>query len=108
MLRLLRMARMTRVATAVPELAVLVKGMATAIRSVITILTMLFLIIYGISIIMYDLMEYSREQSHSDQPSFGAQHFPSVQAGMYSLFMQVVCGFDADFISGAWSAGGII
>merc|ERR1739844_309725 len=54
LLRLTRMARMVRLLRAIPELMVVVKGLAVAMRSVLFTLCLLLLIIYVFSIIFVE------------------------------------------------------
>lgn len=86
--RLSRLARMSRLVRAVPELQVLVKGIVLALRSVLAILCALILVIYIFAITFTALLSEDNDQ------------FQGVWHSMNFLLMQVLCGFDADFVTG--------
>eukprot|EP00927_Polykrikos_kofoidii_P027370 TRINITY_DN24105_c0_g1_i1.p1 TRINITY_DN24105_c0_g1~~TRINITY_DN24105_c0_g1_i1.p1 ORF type:complete len:602 (-),score=116.54 TRINITY_DN24105_c0_g1_i1:136-1941(-) len=78
LLRLSRLARMARILRSMPELMILIKGMAVACRSVFFTLILLFLIIYIFSIVF--------TQMSSDAPSLQG-HFGEVSTSMYTLLL---------------------
>lgn len=78
-LRLVRIARIVRLLRAIPELLILVKGLAAAARSVILTLVLLLVIIYIFAIIFRQL---------TDGTSLGAEYFESVPAAMVSLLLR--------------------
>jgi hypothetical protein len=79
LLRLSRMARMARLLRAMPELMVLIKGMATAMRSVFFTLCLLIGIIYVFGIAFVQLMKGT---------SAGDVYFQTVPDAMNSLLLQ--------------------
>lgn len=97
--RLTRVARMARLLRAVPELMILVKGMATAMRSVFATLCLLFLVIYIFAIIFVQLL------SGTALGGTYVHKFDSVPTACNFLLVQVVTGFDADFIDAMLTKG---
>eukprot|EP00404_Azadinium_spinosum_P019223 CAMPEP_0180490978 /NCGR_PEP_ID=MMETSP1036_2-20121128/39405_1 /TAXON_ID=632150 /ORGANISM="Azadinium spinosum, Strain 3D9" /LENGTH=429 /DNA_ID=CAMNT_0022499211 /DNA_START=1 /DNA_END=1290 /DNA_ORIENTATION=- len=79
LVRLVRMARMARLLRAMPEIMVLVKGMATAMRSVFFTLCLLVLITYVFAIIFTQLTAGT---------SIGNDYFASVLDSMYTLVIR--------------------
>jgi voltage-gated sodium channel len=77
-LRLLRLSRLARMLRSMPELLILIKGMAAASRSVFFTMCLLLLVIYIFAIIMRQL---------SDGSEAGAKYFESIPAAMYVLLM---------------------
>mmetsp|Transcript_2417 Transcript_2417/g.4445 ORF Transcript_2417/g.4445 Transcript_2417/m.4445 type:complete len:617 (+) Transcript_2417:49-1899(+) len=75
-LRLARMARMARLFRAVPELMIMIKGMAVASRSVLVTISMLIIILYIFGIAFTQLMDGSEA---------GQMYFPDVATSMTSL-----------------------
>lgn len=78
LLRLSRMARMVRLFRAMPELLILVKGMAAASRSVFFTLCLLFAVLYVFGIAFRQLTEGTR---------VGDEYFSTVAASMYTLLI---------------------
>lgn len=78
LLRLTRMARMARLLRAVPELVILVKGMAHAARSVFFTLLLLLILLYVFAIAFKQLMEGS---------DVGLRYFRSVPESMNTLWL---------------------
>jgi len=79
LLRLTRMARMVRLLRAVPELMILLKGMAAAMRSVFFTFFLLLIMIYLFGILFTQLA--------GDDPVL-SEHFGSVPESMYTLLMR--------------------
>jgi len=80
LLRLLRIARMARLFQAMPELLILVRGMAAATRSVGTTLTLLFIMLY-----IYGLLFRSLTMTI---PALSGAYFGSVPCSMYTLVIR--------------------
>eukprot|EP00930_Biecheleria_cincta_P087636 TRINITY_DN76866_c0_g1_i1.p1 TRINITY_DN76866_c0_g1~~TRINITY_DN76866_c0_g1_i1.p1 ORF type:complete len:717 (+),score=148.80 TRINITY_DN76866_c0_g1_i1:89-2239(+) len=80
-LRLLRTARMAKLMRAMPELMLLVKGMAVACRSVLFTLLLLMIFVYVFAIIC---MQLSR-----DTPLEG-RYFPRFHEAMFNLLFEAV------------------
>lgn len=78
LLRLTRMARMVRLLRAIPELMILVKGMAVATRSVFFTLCLLVVIIYIFGIAFTQL---------TLDTNIGAEYFKTVLASMNTLLL---------------------
>jgi len=87
-LRLFRVARMARLMRMLPELCVLVKGMAAGMRAIAAVMVMGFLILYVFAIVFVQLGT-----------------FANVPAGIQFLLSQVLCGFDSDFFQKQLEAG---
>eukprot|EP00933_Yihiella_yeosuensis_P063432 TRINITY_DN6656_c1_g1_i1.p1 TRINITY_DN6656_c1_g1~~TRINITY_DN6656_c1_g1_i1.p1 ORF type:complete len:674 (-),score=102.16 TRINITY_DN6656_c1_g1_i1:83-1954(-) len=87
--RTLRALRLSRLFRSVPELMILINGMAMAIRSVCTTLVLLVLITYTFGIIFTQLL--------SGSPLFEGT-FDTVPQSTNFLLLQVLCGFDITFI----------
>jgi hypothetical protein len=87
--RLLRISRMTRLLRSMPELFILVKSIGTAMRCMCATLCMLIIVIYVFSILFTQLTEGTQIKH---------DHFGSVPEAMNFMLLQVLCGFDADFI----------
>jgi len=81
LVRLTRMARMAKLLHAVPELIILIKGIAVAARTVFFTLLLLALIIYFFAIVF--------RQVTSDT-EIGDRYFPSVTASMSTLLLDGV------------------
>lgn len=79
LLRLTRMARMARLLRAVPELMILIKGMAAATRSVFFTLCLLVAIIYVFAIAFVQLTK---------DTSFGDTYFKTVGLSMFTLLLR--------------------
>lgn len=90
LVRLTRMARMARLLRAVPELIILIKGIAVASRSVIFTLILLVIIIYFFAIVFRQL---------SDDTDLGEQYFRSVPAGMQNLLLDGVLPDQGGFVN---------
>eukprot|EP00429_Kryptoperidinium_foliaceum_P055506 CAMPEP_0176090638 /NCGR_PEP_ID=MMETSP0120_2-20121206/45393_1 /TAXON_ID=160619 /ORGANISM="Kryptoperidinium foliaceum, Strain CCMP 1326" /LENGTH=704 /DNA_ID=CAMNT_0017424519 /DNA_START=65 /DNA_END=2179 /DNA_ORIENTATION=+ len=76
--RLTRMARMARLLRVMPELMILIKGIATATRSVFFTLCLLGMLLYIFSIAFTQLLVDSE---------VGAKYFPDVGTSMYTLLV---------------------
>eukprot|EP00931_Biecheleriopsis_adriatica_P046132 TRINITY_DN26478_c0_g2_i1.p1 TRINITY_DN26478_c0_g2~~TRINITY_DN26478_c0_g2_i1.p1 ORF type:complete len:587 (-),score=106.44 TRINITY_DN26478_c0_g2_i1:365-2125(-) len=94
--RLTRIARLSRVISLVPELEVLSKGMAAALRGMLVTLSMLLIIIYIFAIMFTQLL--------AGTPT-GSGHFDSILQAMNFMLLQVLCGFDADFFTSLAQTG---
>jgi CYTH domain-containing protein len=81
LLKLMRMTRVMRLLRAVPELMILVKGLRSALRSVIFTLTLLLIFIYIFSLVITQIAEGSEMKE---------THFPSMLPTMVFLFLQGV------------------
>jgi len=95
-LRLLRVARMARLVRNMPEVMILVKGMAMAMRSVMVVLCLLVLVIYIFAIVFTQLLAGT---------IWSEGCFDTVPQAMNFLLMQVVCGFDESAIKRMLAAG---
>eukprot|EP00928_Gymnodinium_smaydae_P011598 TRINITY_DN14262_c0_g4_i1.p1 TRINITY_DN14262_c0_g4~~TRINITY_DN14262_c0_g4_i1.p1 ORF type:complete len:813 (-),score=191.96 TRINITY_DN14262_c0_g4_i1:85-2490(-) len=78
LLRLLRLSRLVRMLRSMPELMILIKGMASASRSLCITLVLLLLLIYIFAIIFRQL---------TDGSITGALYFNSIPGSMYSLLL---------------------
>jgi hypothetical protein len=87
--RLTRMARMAKLLRAIPELVILIKGMAVASRSVGFTLILLTLLIYFFAIVFRQLM---------DNTEVGDEYFYSVPKSMMSLLMDGVLPDQASIV----------
>merc|ERR1719498_444639 len=76
--RLSRMARMARLLRSIPELMIMIKGMAAACRSVFFTLCLLAFLTYVFAIAFKQL---------TDGTTVGSQHFNGVFQSMYSLLV---------------------
>merc|ERR1719424_2451196 len=83
LVRLVRVARATRLLHSCPELCTLAKGMIAGMRSVMSVLCLLSLIIY-IFAIMFTM-------TLSESSAVPSSSFATVPASMDFLFMQVLC-----------------
>lgn len=88
--RLTRVARTARLLNSIPELLILAKGIAVSMRSVFIILCLLLLVVYIFAIIFTEILEES--------PLKEAK-FDTVPDSMNFLLVQVLCGFDPDFLT---------
>jgi len=79
LLKLTRMARMIRLLRAMPELMILIKGIAVAFRSVIFTLCLLLIFIYLFAILFKSLLE---------DHEVGKELFPSIPTAMLNLLTQ--------------------
>ncbi|CAK0830324.1 unnamed protein product, partial [Prorocentrum cordatum] len=103
-MRLTRLARMARLMRSVPELLVLVKGLTVAIRSVTCTLGLLLLVIYCFAVLFVQLLGRKGSVPKNGAQLSGGEElldgaFSSVPWAMHTLLMQVLCGFDAVFIT---------
>jgi hypothetical protein len=96
LLRLSRMARMARLLRAMPELMVLIKGMAVAMRSVFFTLCLLAGLIYVFAIAFVQLMKDTEN---------GNTYFPTVPDAMNSLLLDGVVPDQSTIISGVGDEG---
>lgn len=94
LLRVSRVVRLNRLVRAVPELAILVKGIVCAMRSVAAILTLECLVIYVFAIIFTVLL--SNQEATA---LVGEGKFQGVLQSCNFLLLQVLCGIDADFLT---------
>mmetsp|Transcript_98742 Transcript_98742/g.156118 ORF Transcript_98742/g.156118 Transcript_98742/m.156118 type:complete len:528 (-) Transcript_98742:130-1713(-) len=76
--RLLRLSRLLRMLRSLPELMILIKGMITAMKSVLYVLCLLVLIIYVFAIMFTQLAEGTE---------YGTVFFDTVPLSMYSLLI---------------------
>merc|ERR1719401_1154326 len=76
--RLTRMARMARLLRSIPELMIMIKGMAAACRSVFFTLCLLALLTYVFAIVFKQLTEGTQ---------VGQAYFSTVLRAMYSLLL---------------------
>eukprot|EP00933_Yihiella_yeosuensis_P071291 TRINITY_DN7949_c1_g1_i3.p1 TRINITY_DN7949_c1_g1~~TRINITY_DN7949_c1_g1_i3.p1 ORF type:complete len:535 (+),score=56.54 TRINITY_DN7949_c1_g1_i3:107-1606(+) len=72
-----RMARMVRVLHAIPELLILIKGIAAAMRAVFFTLILLFIVLYLFGVFMTQLAD----------GEVGKEHFGTVPQSMYTLII---------------------
>lgn len=79
LVRLVRMARVIRLLNALPELMVVIKGMAVATRAVSCTVLLMLLIIYVFAVAFRQL---------SDDSAFGDKHWPNVPTTMRYLLLQ--------------------
>jgi len=96
--RLTKMARMARLLRAMPELVVLIKGMAIAMRSVFFTFTLLTGIMYIFAIAFVQLMKGT---------DAGLLYFPDVPSAMNSLLLDAVMPDEAAIIEGVGADGWI-
>ncbi|CAK0797051.1 unnamed protein product, partial [Prorocentrum cordatum] len=98
LLRLARMARMVRLVTAVPELMIIVRGMAAAARSVILTLFLLTILTYVFAVALRQV---------TDGTDVGGAYFRSVPAAMASLLLHGTIPDQAPFLetSAKWGDG---
>jgi len=89
--RLTRVARTARLLSSVPELMILAKGMFIAMRSVVAVLCLLALVIYVFGIIFVELFSGEAGAAVSGK-------FDNVPQSMNFLLLQVITGFDGDFL----------
>lgn len=90
MAKLFRMGRAVRLMRALPELAILVKGISIATRSVFFTLLLLMLIIYVFAITFRQL---------TDGTAIGDQYFPSVPTSINSLLLDGVLPDNAQIVN---------
>lgn len=81
LVRLLRLARIVRLVRTIPELMILIRGIAVAARSVFVTLLLMFVIIYGFTIACMQLTKNSDMRQ---------THFPSVGQTMMNLLLRGV------------------
>lgn len=94
LLRLLRLSRLVRMLRGFPELMILIKGMLTALASVVYVLVLLVLLCYVFAIACTQLT--------ANSPVIHEEYFSSVPGAMYSLFIHAVFMDSlADFMRGA-------
>merc|ERR1719214_304471 len=77
--RLLRLSRLMRMLRSLPELMILVKGMATAMKSVVYVMCLQVIITYVFAIAFTQLAVGT--------PSIGEKFFSNVALSMYSLLI---------------------
>jgi hypothetical protein len=94
--RLARVLRMSRIFRSVPELFILAKGMIMALRSVAITLVLLLVMTYTFAIFLTEALSTS---------AVSQGNFVNVPASMNYLMLQVVCGFDSDFITSLYHDG---
>jgi hypothetical protein len=85
--RCTRMARMARLMRAVPELVILVKGIAVAARSVCFTIVLLFIIMYVYAILVRQLVPATTSSKGSE---IETEFFPSVPKAMFVLLLDGV------------------
>mmetsp|Transcript_79417 Transcript_79417/g.247214 ORF Transcript_79417/g.247214 Transcript_79417/m.247214 type:complete len:597 (-) Transcript_79417:56-1846(-) len=79
--RLLRLTRITRLMRMIPELMVLVRGMVAGMRSVLTVMCLLMVVMYVFAIAFTQLARDS---------SMGTKHFDTVGESLYTLLVHGV------------------
>jgi len=99
LLRLSRMARMARLFRAIPELAVMIKGMKAAFRSVVVTLTMLAIVIYTFGILFTQLLAGT---------ATGKEYFDTVPDSMNSLLAYGIIMEDTPQVLDALGAENIL
>jgi hypothetical protein len=93
--RIFRLARLSRVARAgkllrsAPELMILAKATVLALRSVMAVLVMLVLVLYVFAILFTQLLQGMEVAKGK---------FETVPQSMNYLLIQLLCGFDSDFM----------
>lgn len=97
-LRISRVARVSLLVKSMPELVVLLRGMAMALRSAFAVLFMEVLIIYIYGIIFTLLLK------HED---VGRGNFENVPQAMFFLVTQLLAGFDIPTFSTILEAGSV-
>eukprot|EP00931_Biecheleriopsis_adriatica_P042720 TRINITY_DN24361_c0_g1_i3.p1 TRINITY_DN24361_c0_g1~~TRINITY_DN24361_c0_g1_i3.p1 ORF type:complete len:750 (+),score=135.63 TRINITY_DN24361_c0_g1_i3:41-2251(+) len=90
LVRLTRAARIAKLLDFLPELRILVKGFLLAIRSTFTIVLFLALVIYVFSLVFTQVL---------GDCMVGSSSFESVPATMNFFLLQVLCGFDSQFLN---------
>jgi len=100
--RVFRLARLTRVARtgkllrSAPELMILSKAIVLALRSVMAVLVMLTLVLYVFAILFVELLSGSH---------VGESKFENVPQAMNYLLIQLLCGFDVEFMTNMVNTG---
>merc|ERR1719236_424897 len=77
--RLLRLSRLMRMLRSLPELMILIKGMVTAMKSVVYVMCLLVIITYVFAIAFTQLAVGT--------PTIGEDYFANVAHSMYSLLI---------------------
>eukprot|EP00931_Biecheleriopsis_adriatica_P034090 TRINITY_DN19727_c0_g1_i2.p1 TRINITY_DN19727_c0_g1~~TRINITY_DN19727_c0_g1_i2.p1 ORF type:complete len:903 (-),score=185.46 TRINITY_DN19727_c0_g1_i2:68-2731(-) len=90
LVRLLRLTRLTKLLRAIPELAIIMKGLAFAARSVAIFFVLWMVIIYVFSILFGQFLRGS---------SAGTKYFSTVPEGMNTLFLHGVLSGQAEMIN---------
>merc|ERR1719440_604856 len=90
LVRLLRVARATRLVHSVPELLILVTGIGAGMRSVLAVFALSALVIYVFAVIFTQLLSGT---------AVAAGIFDNVPQSMNFLMLTVLCGPDSDFAS---------
>lgn len=98
LLRISRVARVSLLLKSMPELVVLLHGMAMALRSAFAVLVMEGLIIYIYGIIFTLLLKHEE---------VGRGNFENVPQAMFFLVTQLLAGFDIPTFSTILEAGGV-
>lgn len=89
LVRIVRMARMAKLLRAMPELSILIKGLAIASRGVFFTMFLLLIMVYFFAIVFRQL---------SDGQELGQTYFKSVPDAMISLFLDGVLPDQADIV----------
>lgn len=89
--RLTRLPRVFKLSAALPELMILAKGIAAAMRSVTVIMLFMGIVIFFFGIIFTDLLRGVETFTDRDD-------FSDVGTSMNTLLLQVLCGPDSDFM----------
>mmetsp|Transcript_38371 Transcript_38371/g.90201 ORF Transcript_38371/g.90201 Transcript_38371/m.90201 type:complete len:594 (+) Transcript_38371:111-1892(+) len=97
--RLLRISRMSRLLRSLPELFILVKSIGAAVRCMFVTLCMLVIIVYIYSIMFTQLLSGAE---------VAEGHFDTVPEAMNFMLLQVLCGFDTEFVSRLLHEGGLV
>eukprot|EP00927_Polykrikos_kofoidii_P085954 TRINITY_DN9488_c0_g1_i1.p1 TRINITY_DN9488_c0_g1~~TRINITY_DN9488_c0_g1_i1.p1 ORF type:complete len:749 (-),score=141.38 TRINITY_DN9488_c0_g1_i1:22-2067(-) len=96
LVRLTRMARMARILRAIPELIILIKGIAVASRSVFFTLVLMLIIMYVFAIILRQLCEQLVDVD--SDPELIDRYFSSVGHSMSTLLLDGVLPDVADVV----------
>mmetsp|Transcript_123780 Transcript_123780/g.228138 ORF Transcript_123780/g.228138 Transcript_123780/m.228138 type:complete len:742 (-) Transcript_123780:215-2440(-) len=98
LIRLTRVPRIVRLSMSLPELMIMMKGIAVAMRSVMVILVFLLFTVFIFGILFTELLK--------DVSPFKAD-FATVPKSMYTLFLQVICGVDSDWLGQLQAASAV-
>eukprot|EP00930_Biecheleria_cincta_P057185 TRINITY_DN43159_c0_g1_i1.p1 TRINITY_DN43159_c0_g1~~TRINITY_DN43159_c0_g1_i1.p1 ORF type:complete len:590 (-),score=110.25 TRINITY_DN43159_c0_g1_i1:11-1780(-) len=84
LLRLLRLARLGRLMRAMPELMVMLRGMASALRSVLVTCILLLAIVYVFSVALVQILD---EDENGNRSALSQEKFRTVPVAMYTLIV---------------------
>lgn len=85
LLRLLRLARLGRLMRAMPELMVMLRGMASAFRSVLVTCILLLAIVYVFSVALVQILD--GEDENGNKSALAQAKFRNVPVAMYTLIV---------------------